>query len=625
MPGRHDATDVGENEALMSALFAAVDVGVYAVDDEGKVIACNPWAEHLLGYEPGALIGVDAHRTLYRPAPGADVPAQGPILKDVLLGRRNSGDRGVLMRADGTPLQVWWTVAPLPAAAGRDEGAVVLFHDATAAREREGRRAARYAHSETMREQAEYDLAETTWLGELTLAMTSTLDADEALHRLVRQLVPRLADSALIDLAEGHRHRRAAGAHHSTDASPHGEAQPPRGGTLPSHEGTLPSHGESVPSLGEARPPHGDPLSPPGEPLSPHGDPLPPHGDRQPPSGEPLPPHPDHRTAVARVVRGGGTQHLTDLTPASREPEAGPSTAAQVQEALVIPLRLRATTFGALTLTRAPAGPPFNEADRALAEEVARRISLGLDNTRLHAAQADIATALQRALLTDLPEVDGIELAAHYQPAQHTAEVGGDWYDAFLLDDGDLAVVIGDVTGHDIQAASRMSELRNMLRALTVDRPEETPGQILRRLDTAQARLTLADSATAVLTRLRRTAGGAWQASWSVAGHPPPLLITADGATTYLTGAHSMLLGLRPTAERPTTHTRLPEGATLLLYTDGLVESRTRSLDDGMTRLRQHAATHHHLPLPQLCAKLAEDLGDTRDDITLIAARTPAG
>ncbi|UUA04481.1 SpoIIE family protein phosphatase [Streptomyces koelreuteriae] len=562
--GERDITGIGVDETLMSALFAAVGAGVYAVDDQGRVFACNPWAEQLLGYEPGTLIGVDAHRALHPPGAGAAaVPTQRPTSKDGAPGRRTSGDRAVFLRADGTSLQVWWTAAPLPAALGHGEGAVVVFHDATAEREREGRRAERYAHSETMREQAEYDLAEATWLGELTLAMTSTLDTDEALHRLVRQLVPRLADTALIDLAEGHGYRRAAHAHHIADILPAASSD----------------------------------------------------------QGETLPRHPAHHAAVSRVMQGGGPQHLTDLAPAAPE-ETDLMAVVQAEEAFVIPLRLRATTFGALTLTRAPAGPPFNVADRALAEEVARRISLGLDNTRLHAAQADIATALQRALLTALPDVPGIELAAHYQPAQHTAEVGGDWYDAFLLHDGDLALVIGDVTGHDIQAASRMSELRNMLRALAVDRPEETPGQILRRLDTAQARLTLADSATAILARLRRTTSGAWQASWSVAGHPPPLLITADGVG-YLTGARAMLLGLRPTAERPTTHTELPADATLLLYTDALVESRAQSLDEGMTRLRQHVTTHRHLPLPELCAKLARDLGDPRDDITLIAARTP--
>ncbi|MER8160436.1 SpoIIE family protein phosphatase [Streptomyces sp. NPDC094472] len=552
--------------ALMAALFAAAGAGVYAVDAAGLVIACNPWAERLLGYPPGTLIGVNAHQALHPPAEdGGGLPAQHPILTDIALGKRISGDRAVLTRADGTALPVWWTAAPLPADLGHGPGAVVVFHDASAERERAERRANRNAHSETMREQAEYDLAEVTWLSELTLAMVSTLDAAETLERLARLLVPNLADTALIDLTNGRTRHRAAAAHHAP-------------GILPG-----PSDDSS-----------------------------------------PLPYHPAHDEALTRVFHGAGTQHLKPPSAATSSESADLFTLVEAREALVIPLRLRASTFGALTLTRAAASPAFNEADRLLAEEVARRATLGLDNTRLHAAQADIAATLQRALLTDLPAVPGLELAAHYQSAQRAAEVGGDWYDAFFLDDGDLALVIGDVTGHDIQAASRMSELRNMLRALAVDRPEETPGQILRRLDTAQARLTLADSATAVLARLRPAPDGAWDLTWSVAGHPPPLLLTADGSATYLTGGHTMLLGVRPTFERPTAHATLPAGATLLLYTDGLVESRTQSLDNGMTRLRQHATSGRHLPLPRLVAELARDLGDERDDITLIAVRAPA-
>ncbi|MFE2225568.1 SpoIIE family protein phosphatase [Streptomyces kronopolitis] len=565
LPQTDPAAGRGRGEALMSELFAAAGAGVYAVDGQGLVVACNPWAEKLLGYEPGTLIGVNAHRTLHPPAEEGSLPTQRPILKDIALGKRVSGDRAVLLRADGTALQVWWTAAPLPAHMGHDEGAVVVFHDASAQRAREGRRAERYAHSETMREQAEYDLAEATWLSEVTLAMVSTLDAEEALGRVVRQLVPRIADTALIDVAEGRGRRRVAGAHHIPGVLPPGSL----------HDSAMP--------------------------------------DR-----------PAHAEALRRVLKGAGPQHLNTHLPVTA-PGDGQDllTLVEAEEAVVIPIRLRATTFGALTLTRAPASPPFNEADRLLAEEVARRIALGLDNSRLHAAQADIAATLQRALLTDLPDVADLELAAHYEPAQHAAEVGGDWYDAFPLEGGDIAMVIGDVTGHDIQAASRMSELRNMLRALAVDRPEEAPGQILRRLDTAQARLTLADSATAVLARLHRATDGTWQLAWSAAGHPPPLLITADGTGSYLDDGHEMLLGLRPGTPRPTARAPLPAGATLLLYTDGLVESRTQSLDTGMTRLRQHATTHRHLPLPDLCAQLARELGDPRDDITLIAARTP--
>ncbi|WP_344414129.1 SpoIIE family protein phosphatase [Amycolatopsis minnesotensis] len=550
--------------ALVSALFAAAGAGVYAVDGEGVVIACNPWAERVLGYAPGALIGVDAHRVLDpRAGDGRGLPPQRSVLEDVALGKRASGDRAILVRADGSALQVWWTAAPLPPEAGHGQGVVVVFHDASARRERDDRRADRYAHSETMREQAEYDLAQITWLSEVTLAMVTTLDADEALRRLVRLLVPRLADTAVIHDVNGRALRRVAWAHHVPDVLPPDPAA--RGGSLPDH--------------------------------------------------------PAHAAALARVLRGAGVQ--TVAVP----PAAGADLLSVVEavETLVIPLRLRATTFGALTLARAAASPPFNEALRAVAEEVARRAALGLDNTRLHADQADIAATLQRALLTELPTVPGLALAAHYQPAQSAAEVGGDWYDAFPLDNGDIAVVIGDVTGHDIQAASRMSELRNMLRALAVDRAEESPGQILRRLDTAQARLTLADSATAVLARLHPGPDGSWELSWSVAGHPPPLLITAEGTATYLTGPHAMLLGVRPTQPRPTEHRTLPPGATLILYSDGLIESRTQDIDTGLTRLRQHACAHHGLPLSELCAKLARDLGDTRDDLTLIATRTPPG
>ncbi|MEU5599311.1 SpoIIE family protein phosphatase [Streptomyces sp. NPDC020298] len=557
-----DSTSVPlRDEALMSALFEAAGAGMYAVDADGQVIACNPWAERLLRYEPGALIGVSAHEVRNPDTGSGGLPRQAPVLRDVALGKRISGDRAVLMRADGTALAVWWSAAPLPPQAGYGPGAVVVFHDISAQRERADRQADRYAHSETMREQAEYGLAEVTWLSELTLAMVSTLDAEQTLGRLVRLLVPRLADTALIHLSEQGAPHQTAWAHHLADVLP-------------------PTSGES----------------------------------NQPPE------NPRHRAALDRVLQGAGIQHVAV---AESDAPADLLSVVEAVDVLVVPLRLRATTLGALTLCRAAASPAFNEADRVLAEEVARRTALGLDNTRLHAAQADIAATLQRALLTDLPAVTGLELAAHYQPAQRAAEVGGDWYDAFLLPGGDTALVIGDVTGHDIQAASRMSELRNMLRALAVDRPEEDPGQILQRLDTAQSRLTLADSATVIFARLHPTGDGTWELAWSVAGHPPPLLLATNATADYLTGPHAMLLGVRPTMPRPTARTTLPAGATLVLYTDGLVESRTQNIDTGMTRLRQHADTHHHLPLPRLCAQLARDLGDPRDDITLIAARTP--
>ncbi|QIQ01031.1 SpoIIE family protein phosphatase [Streptomyces liangshanensis] len=555
-PARTGTTD-GE---LLSALFAHATAGMYAVDGAGRVVACNPWAEQILGHRPGGLTGRDATRLLH-----ASHDSTG------------RAERAVLLRADGTPLPVWWTSAPLP---GR--GTVVVFHDTGAEGEHNKRRSDRYAHSETAREQAEFDLAEATWLGDLTLALVSTLEAEEGLAHLARLLVPRLADGAVIDLiADRGRVRRTAWTHREPDQVSAGvlDADPPL------------------------------------------------FGDTSP-------------APLAKVLRGGPTQHLNApfRTGLSGTPPSAPAplpadalgrattamlTGLGAAQALIVPLRLRDSTFGALTLTRSATTPPFDDADRVLAEEVARRTALALENARLHAQQADIAATLQRALLTDLPLVETLELAAHYQPAEHTAEVGGDWYDAFPLPDGDLALVVGDVAGHDIQAAARMSELRNMLRALAVDRPEEDPGGILRRLDRAQAHLRLADSATVVLARLRAAEDGAWRLSWSTAGHPPPLIVTADGATRYLDEAHAMLIGLLPGTSRPTVTTELPPGSTLLLYTDGLIESRTQDIDSGLLRLRRYAAAHHTQPLDRLCVDLARHLGDTRDDITLIGARIP--
>ncbi|WP_461006902.1 SpoIIE family protein phosphatase [Streptomyces capparidis] len=555
---------------LLAALFACLDTGVYAVDGHGRVIACNPSAERLLGHGAGALLGRDADEAL-DPGPG------GPRgLPDRLAPgtgeQRTGGDRGALRRADGTPLAVWWTASPLPLGPGRAPGAVVVFHDASEEWARDARREHRFARSETVRKQAQDDLAEVRWLSELTLALVTGLETGEGPARVTRLLVRRLADAAVLDLAESPgRVHRAAWAHRTPGAVPPG----------------------AVP------------------------DPPPTHAE-------------DSTAALARVLSGASTRHLTAATaapPGERDPlvlaTADLLTALDAREALIVPLRLRDVTLGAFTLTRGPGSPPFSDADRLLAEEVARRTALGLDNARLHTQQAGIAATLQRALLTDLPAVTGLELAAHYQPAGHAAEVGGDWYDAFELPGGDLAVVVGDVTGHDIRAAARMGELRNMLRALAVDRPGEDPGAVLRRLDIAQAQLGLADTATAVLARLHPRDDGTWHLTWSAAGHPPPLLLGPGGRARYLTEGHAMLIGVRPGTPRPVASLPLPPGSTVLLYTDGLVESRLQDLDTGMHRLRRHAAARDAEPLGRLCAALAGALGDTRDDITLIAVRVP--
>ena len=230
---------------------------------------------------------------------------------------------------------------------------------------------------------------------------------------------------------------------------------------------------------------------------------------------------------------------------------------------------------------------------------------------------------LQRSLLTALPQVPGCQIAARYLPAVAALEVGGDWYDAFPLPAGMLALAVGDVAGHDLRAAVDMSQLRNQLRALAVDR-QEPPGEVLRRLDRIATHLGTTGTATCVYAVLDQPTARPARLRFANAGHPPPLLVTADGAARYLDTPDHLLLGLGLDRDRSATYVDLPAGSTLLLYTDGLVEHRDRSLDDGLARLRQLAGTLATQPLERVCDALLERLAvHPEDDVCLLALRLP--
>ncbi|MEV3854675.1 SpoIIE family protein phosphatase [Streptomyces sp. NPDC050095] len=233
------------------------------------------------------------------------------------------------------------------------------------------------------------------------------------------------------------------------------------------------------------------------------------------------------------------------------------------------------------------------------------------------------ALGLQRAHLTRPPEVAGAALAACYQPASSAGEIGGDWYDALTLPDGTLVLDIGDVAGHDLAAATAMGQLRSMLRALAWNQgPHCTPATVLSRLDAVAEGLHVAPFTTAVHSYLRRLPGGRWRMTWSNAGHPPPLLVPADGDPYFLTGdGTDPPLCVDPGAARTTHVQELGPGDTLLHYTDGLIETPTAGIDEGQERLRAAAARHRHEPLPELLGHLHE-LADLRDDTALIAFRT---
>ncbi|MFE9925910.1 SpoIIE family protein phosphatase [Streptomyces sp. NPDC005774] len=330
---------------------------------------------------------------------------------------------------------------------------------------------------------------------------------------------------------------------------------------------------------------------------------------------------------LARALRGAGPLLFTELPPPGRA--ASPLDAHYAElfrklganSAVVAPLRSPRKVIGALTLARKGRGRPFTEEDLPLVNELGRAIGLRVDNARLHQETRKIAERLQRSLLPALPQIPRLHLAARYAASSATAEVGGDWYDCFALPDGDTALVIGDVAGHDLDAAIAMSQLRNMLRGIAVDR-QEPPGEVLRRLDMANHTLHQEATATCVYGLLKEVGNGLWEFAHSSAGHLPPLLVSPNGRTRYLEDGAGLLLGVDPDLVRPQANDAIPADSTLLLYTDGLIERRTESLDHALDRLRGHAAGLAHEPLDVFCDELLIGLAaGSDDDIAVLAVR----
>jgi PAS domain S-box-containing protein len=229
-----------------------------------------------------------------------------------------------------------------------------------------------------------------------------------------------------------------------------------------------------------------------------------------------------------------------------------------------------------------------------------------------------IAETLQRSLLPErLPRIEGLEIAARYLPAGHGNAVGGDWYDALERADGRVALVVGDVVGHGLRAAAIMGQLRNAFRAYGL--AEASPAEVMAHVN----RLVMSGEedamATALYLVLDRETG---EVSFASAGHPPPLVLSSDGAE-FLEGGRAVPVGAAESGIFREATATLPPGASLLLYTDGLVERRDAPLEQGLGELAE-AARHGDGELEGLCdSVLARVMGDDAptDDVALLAVR----
>ncbi|MFJ8820410.1 SpoIIE family protein phosphatase [Streptomyces sp. NPDC102467] len=331
--------------------------------------------------------------------------------------------------------------------------------------------------------------------------------------------------------------------------------------------------------------------------------------------------------ALAEVLRGVRPVFADSPAALAALPEllGGDRSVPTGRRAILAPLRGRRRVIGAAVFLRQPNRSAFDADDLLVAGQLATHSALGIDKAMLYGREAYIADELQRTMLPEtLPRPTGVRLASRYLPAAETARVGGDWYDAIPLPGSRVALVVGDVMGHSMTSAAIMGQLRTTAQTLAgLDLP---PQEVLHHLDEQAQRLGTDRMATCLYAVYDPVAHRITIAN---AGHPPPIMLHLGGRAEVLRVPPGAPIGVGG-VDFEAVELDAPAGATLLLYTDGLVESRLRDVWTGIEQLRERLAAtaqltgpDHSPPLEALCDDVLDMLGpgDRDDDIALLAAR----
>ncbi len=290
--------------------------------------------------------------------------------------------------------------------------------------------------------------------------------------------------------------------------------------------------------------------------------------------------------------------------------------------AIVVPLTARRRPLGTLSLLRMKDAPSYNQDDLVLAEELARRAAMAIDNARLFEATTHIARTLQASLLPQsLPAIPGVAIAGRYRAAAADQEVGGDFYDAFAIGEDRWGIVIGDVCGKGPEAAALTALARYTIRALS----DHAPAQVLSRLNAAvlRAREETSHRFLTAIFAVAETRDGTLHVELAVGGHPPPALLRGDGSVEQVEVA-GPLIGVLEAPDYPPAHCVLSPGDTMVLYTDGLTDARAPAQILSGSDVLELLARSRGLPADGLAAFLeAEATGgeDPRDDIALLVVQ----
>jgi PAS domain S-box-containing protein len=578
-------------QLLRERAVIATDI-TFAITDprqpDNPLIWVNPSFTRVTGYEAAEVVGRNCR---FLQGPATD-PAAVAEVREALEARRAVTTTLLNYRKDGTAF--WNQLSVSPVFDGN--GTLVSFvgvqtdvtervrvereREAAFAAERAARHEAELARSiaEQARSDAEHAQADAeeaqgrlALMAEATSALIATLDMTELLDRLAGLCVPRLADWTYVSLLDDYGDVREFAARH--------------------REGRE----EDLQEFGTRHVLHLGPNSPSRRSMA-TSQPIV-LNDLEPDAVAKGFTYPGAREAFERI--GGG--HV-----------------------LTLPMIARRRTLGAIALVRSADGQPFTQDDVDLASDLAGRAALAIDNVRLYQREHAVADTLQRSLLPELPEIAGIEAAAHYVSASSAGDVGGDFYDLLALPDGSVAVVVGDVVGHDVAAAAAMGHLRGLLRACLWDADDADPGTVLARVDRLVQGLRVASLATMVYARAVRPVreGRPWRVHVANAGHPPLLLRHPNGSVRVLSEVTGMLVGVDASSHRQSVVLEVPGGSTLVAYTDGLIEQPGRDMDAGIHELceRLVRAPLHAGPR-ELCDAAVSGALDHRDDVAVIAVR----
>ncbi|HEV7193508.1 MAG TPA: GAF domain-containing SpoIIE family protein phosphatase [Jatrophihabitantaceae bacterium] len=334
----------------------------------------------------------------------------------------------------------------------------------------------------------------------------------------------------------------------------------------------------------------------------------------------------DAQTGVAQVVRTGVSElypQITDemLVEGARDEEhLQLARDLGLRSAMVVPLAARGRVLGAISILSAESERGYGPEDLAIAEDLARRAAIAIDNAELFSETRQVALRLQHAVLPEsLPTMAGWQFALHYSPAGRT-DVGGDFYDVLPQSDGTVAVIVGDVMGRGVVAAAAMAQIRAAVRAYVA--VDADPQSVAARLDQMFLRYGYQQLVTMVYAVIDPRTN---RVTVTAAGHPAPITITSDGVAAPLSDAVDPPLGVhRP--QRRSVGVEVPPDTTLLLYTDGLIERRTEDIDQSLERLHDNARALAGDDLPRALDAMVDVVRDPDrdDDVTALAIRWAA-